>query len=632
MLRQPGLLGLALLFAAFSAGGLGAGLLGIKPILDNVLGQHRNLADMANQANMDGALPFRVPVWAIKLLPGDRFDTVLWLMIGLGFLTSLGAVANFMHSYFSLTVVSRTVADVRREAFRHVVQLPLKTVLASGQPGGLPGVPAVSTGAYTGGATDAISRIVYDSATLGSGLSALLSRGVAQTTKGAAALITAFVLDWRLAMIALTVAPVLAAVIRKLGKRIKRASRSALEGQASMYRASSEALAGLRVVKVSTTENAEVARFRRINDQVVRQELRARTARALASPLVETLSLIVIGTLVMIAAKQIIKGDLLAGDFLLVLGALGFAGAQLKPLTGILNDIQQASAAADRLGQLLGLAREPGHERGLPRLARHSRSIEFRNVTFTYPGAHAPSIQNVSLTIPHGQAVAFVGPNGSGKTTLLSLVPRLFDPDSSAPSDGVFIDGQDIRRFGVRSVRRQMGVVTQETVLFHGPIGANISYGTPLATEAQVREAARRARAEEFILARPSGYGTVLGESGAGLSGGQRQRLAIARAILRDPAILILDEATSMIDADSESKIAEALADFSRGRTCLVVAHRLSTVMNADRIIVMDEGRIVDDGRHDELLARCEVYRMIARSQLFRREAGDDGMSSAPAA
>jgi ABC-type multidrug transport system fused ATPase/permease subunit len=281
------------------------------------------------------------------------------------------------------------------------------------------------------------------------------------------------------------------------------------------------------------------------------------------------------------------------------------------------------------LGELLETPVEPGHGHRLPRLPRHADSIEFKDITFTYPTAKEPSLRGISLHIPFGQVVAFVGPNGCGKTTLLSLVPRLFDPDvgeEGAPTGRVLIDGRDIRDYAVRSVRRQIGVVTQDTVLFAGTIRSNIAYaGDGTVTEEQVKDAARRARAEEFILAKPLGYDEPIGEGGAGLSGGQRQRLAIARAILRDPAILILDEATSMIDSDSEAKIAEAIAEFVGGsgngtgkgrRTCLVVAHRLSTVMNADRIVVMDAGRVVDQGRHEELLGRCEVYRLLARNQL----------------
>jgi ATP-binding cassette, subfamily B, bacterial MsbA len=331
-----------------------------------------------------------------------------------------------------------------------------------------------------------------------------------------------------------------------------------------------------------------------------------------------------------------------------VLGSLGIAGASLKPLTGILNDIQQSAGAAARLREVLALESEPGHGNRLPVLARHQKSIEFENVSLTYPGGGAPALTSISLKIAHGQTVAFVGPNGSGKTTLLALVPRLFDPDdapaTAAPelqlpaltSDAtgpicaggrVLIDGHDIREYSVRSLRRQIAVVTQETVLFKGTIRSNIAYGAGNVDDARITDAARRARAEEFIKEKPGGYDSLIGENGSGLSGGQRQRLAIARAILRDPAILILDEATSMIDADSESKIAEAIADFVSGRknaeggrassrTCLIVAHRLSTVVNADRIVVMDAGRIVDQGTHRELLGRCPVYRLIARTQL----------------
>jgi subfamily B ATP-binding cassette protein MsbA len=232
----------------------------------------------------------------------------------------------------------------------------------------------------------------------------------------------------------------------------------------------------------------------------------------------------------------------------------------------------------------------------------------------------APALDAVSLTIRHGETVAFVGPNGSGKTTLLSLIPRLLDPDQGS----VLIDNRDIREVGIRSLRRQIGVVTQDTVLFRGSIRWNIAYGAAglglLAGDDEdrlVKRAAQAARAEEFILEKQGGYDAPIGEGGVGFSGGQRQRLTIARALSRDPAILILDEATSMVDAESEARIAEAIAEFSKGRTSLIVAHRLSTVVNADRIVVMDAGRIVDIGRHDELLARCAVYRTIAENQLF---------------
>ncbi|HHN77416.1 MAG TPA: ATP-binding cassette domain-containing protein, partial [Phycisphaerales bacterium] len=286
-----------------------------------------------------------------------------------------------------------------------------------------------------------------------------------------------------------------------------------------------------------------------------------------------------------------------------------------------INDIHQSAAAAERIVQMLHEPIEPGHDRRLPKLPRHTRSITLEHVTVTYPGAERPAIRDISIEIPHGQTLAIVGPNGSGKTTLLGLVPRLFDPDGvkthlDEPQGVVRIDGVDIRTVSVRSLRRQIGVVTQETVLFAGTIAQNIAYGAEGVSHEKIVDAAKKARAHEFIEAK-GGYDTVVGERGLTLSGGQRQRIAIARAILRDPSILILDEATSMIDAESEGQISEALAEFAAGRTTLVVAHRLSTVINADRIAVLDKGELVDVGVHGELLERCAVYRQIAERQLI---------------
>jgi len=618
MLRHRALLFLAMVFAVLSAGGMAAGLAGTAPLLKNILGtpsEQEGLRDLARSgAAKLSERGINIPEWATANLSNKPFDAVLVVIISLGVLTVLGATANFLHAYLSLTVVARTIADIRRRAFRKAVHLPLRTVFAQG--------PA-----------DTISRIVYDSTTLAGGFSALVSKAVAQATKGAAALAFAFVLDPRLAAVSIVVGFVLGVVIKNLGKRIRRASRSALRAQGQLYKSAGEVLNGLRVVKAYTAERFETGRFHRINKEVVRQELRARTARALASPLIETIALFILGIMMVVAVKAILEGNLERERFFLVLASLGLAAASLRPLVGLLTDIQQAGAAADRLHDLLEMAPEPGHGHRLPRLPRHARSITLEHVSFTYPGAERPALDDVNIEIPHGQVIAFVGPNGCGKTTLLSLIPRFIDPDLAGPAarpDGsaqvqgrVLIDGLDIRDYSVRSLRRQIGVVTQDTVLFEGTIRTNIAYGDTAenAGDAQVSAAARRARAEEFILDKPGGYGAPIGENGVGLSGGQRQRLTIARAVLRDPAILILDEATSMVDADSEAKIAEAIADFvgrPATRTCMIVAHRLSTVVNADRIVVMNDGKIVDQGKHDDLLKRCEVYQLIARNQLLR--------------
>ena len=597
MLRYRGVLIIAIICAIIGAAGLGVGVIGAYPIMRSILDPNSEGNDLQSLAgDLNQQLPFgiEIPQAVIASLPTGEFTALVVLIAGLGVLTIIGGVCNFTHAALSLRVVYNTVADVRRRAFNHVIRLPLATVLAQGT-------------------SDPVSRIVNDTTQLASGMSAMLSKAVAQSAKGIATFIAALILDWRLTVVTVPVAVLVATVIRKLSKRVRRATRAALGHQAELYAASNEALQGLRVVKVHTTERLESGKFQRINRQVVHQLLRARTARALMSPVNEVIALFAIGGLAIFAGKLSLDGHIADPErLLLALAALGISAASLKPLTGIINEIQVGAAAAGRIAELGQADPEPGHDNKLPKLARHAQAIEFRGVTFTYPGGAAPALNEIDLTVRHGERVAVVGPNGSGKTTLLALVPRLFDVGRGA----VLIDGQDIRAFGVRSLRRQIGVVTQETVIFRASIRDNIAYGASGVTNEQIEDAAAKARAADFISKLPNGMDTIVGERGGTLSGGQRQRIAIARAILRDPAILILDEATSMIDADSEAKIAEAIAEFSSGRTCLIVAHRLSTVVGADRIIVMDRGRIVDIGTHDELFDRCETYRLIARRQL----------------
>jgi len=584
------------LCALISAGGMGAGIIAIKPVLDTVLEPgHQGLPQIVSEWNTaeDGFLTGRISQSFIDGLPTGAFVAVAWMMGVLGILTLIGSLANFLHQYCALTIVHRTIAMIRREAYDRVLHLPLKTVVEEGP-------------------SDAISRVVNDTEMLGIGFVAMLSKAIAQVTKGLAALIAAFFIHWQLALIAIVVMPLLAVIIRRLGKRILRASTGALTARAGLFRAATEALQGLRVVKVHTTERYEAGRFGKINKELLHQQLKIRTARALASPLVELMTVFTLGGLMVLAAKLILDGNLDKSVFFSTLTALGIAAASIKPLTGLLNDMQASRAAAERIGRLIGQETEPGHDAALPKLTRHHERLVFENVSVTYPGQTRPAIDDISLTIRHGETVAFVGPNGCGKTTLLSLVPRLFDPDIGR----LLVDDSDIAKVRVRSLRRQIGVVTQEVVLFKGSIRENIAYGSPNATDKDIAEAARRARAEGFIAEMPQGFDTPVGEQGLTLSGGQRQRIAIARAILRDPEILILDEATSMVDSESEEHIGAVLKDFCLKRTTLIVAHRLRTVLSADRIVVMNAGRVVDTGTHDELLERCQLYRQLAAGHL----------------
>ncbi|HEX2836875.1 MAG TPA: ABC transporter ATP-binding protein [Phycisphaerales bacterium] len=599
MLRYRGQLVLTLVMVVISAVALGAGIAGVKPVLDAILGERKDLPTLAVEFNTK--LEAKVPVLSFLSIPqgwidampaGDPFKGLVWIMVVLIALAVVGAGATFLHSYVSLTIVNATVTAVRRRAYRAVLRAPLREVVQRGP-------------------TDAISRIVNDSSKLTDGLNVLLSKTLLQGAKGLAALGAAVWFSWRVTLVAVVVAPALYTIIRKLGKRIRRASGAALESQADLFRVSTESLQGLRVVKAHDAEHYEAGRFHQINKKVLRELNRVRTARAIASPLTDTLSMAALAVMTLVAGRAILAGHVAATDFILAVVSLAVAGAAAKPLTALVHDIQTSTPAAERLRELICLPPEPGHTKGLPVLARHSRSIEFRDVTLTYPGRETPALRHLSVTVPSGQRVAFVGPNGCGKTTLLSLVNRMFDPDSGS----VLVDGVDIRECSVRSLRRQVGVVTQETVLFQGTIRENIAYGS-WASEEKVLAAAKRARAHEFIASLPKGYDTDVAQQGLSLSGGQRQRIAIARALLKDPAILILDEATSMIDAESEAAIAAAIADFSVGRTSLIVAHRLSTVVNCDTIHVMEAGRVIDSGTHEQLLERCALYRQLARHQL----------------
>ena len=593
LLRRPGLFFGGIFFALISAGGLGAGLLSLGPLLRIILagdGQE-TVATLITQYNANREW-LRIPEGLVNLLPTDPFSAVVAIMSGLALLTVVGATANFLHQFLALELASRTVADIRAEVFRHVLSMRLGTIQRRG-------------------AAELVSRINKDSMSLQGGMLALTNRTVAHVTKGGAAFAAAVWFDWRLTLFALVIAPVLGGVLRSLGRRIRRATRAALEAQEDLLRVSNESIQGIRAVKTATAEQDAQERFASANESVLREELRIRTARSLANPVVELLAVFVLMALALVAARQILDGSMDFDSFMLTLGALGVAGGTLQPLAGVFNEIQAASAPAERLDELL---EEPDEDRltaAFPPLPRHGRDIRFQGVHYRYPGAEHEALAGVDLQIGFGEQIAIVGPNGCGKTTLLSLLPRLFDPDQGL----VEFDGTDIRGVRLESLRRQIGVVTQETVLFRGTIRENIAFGLKADDDA-IRDAAEKSHASGFIDRLSDGYDTMVAELGTSLSGGQRQRIAIARALLRNPALLILDEATSQIDAESEEQINLAIGQFRNGRTVLVIAHRLSTVLAADRIVVMDEGRVVDQGRHEELLARCDVYSRLARTQL----------------
>jgi subfamily B ATP-binding cassette protein MsbA len=438
-----------------------------------------------------------------------------------------------------------------------------------------------------------------------------MGKTVAQITKGVAALIVAIIFDWKIVIVAVIVGPILAIILRKLAKRVRRGSRGSLAAQQEMLKHSTEIMHGLRAVKTSTAEAESEADFEKVNLNVVKHELRMRVARAMSGPIVETLAILVLSLLAAIASKSILSGSLPFDRFILALGSLAVAGASFRPLAGIINEISAAAAPAQRISEILDRPIEPQTQTG-PRLPRHAETIQFERVDYAYPDTDSLVLRDISLSIRFGERIAIVGPNGSGKTTLLGLLPRLLVPNRGK----ILIDGFDIADVQLESLRRQVGVVTQEAFVMHGTVRQNIAFGVDDVDDAAIEEAARIAHATEFINDLPQGMDTIIAEGGASLSGGQRQRLSIARALIRHPSILILDEATSQVDSESEVAIRDAIHDAGVDRTMLIIAHRMASVIDADRIVVLSRGQIVDVGSHEELLGRCDAYVQLTKTQL----------------
>ena len=596
MLRRRRLAIGTIVCSLVSAGGLASGLISVGWVLELILGTdpNVNLATItADALARNPAIAQFVPDALTSWLPTDRLAGVGVILGALLLLTVFGACANFLHQYCSLTLSIATVSEIRLEAFRHALRLPLSTVLRRGP-------------------SEVVSRIIRDTTELERGFSALTSKTLAQVTKGAAAFAAAVWFDWRLTVVAVVVAPLIGVVLRKFGKRIVRGSRNTLKAYEDLLRASNEAMQGLRGIKTASAERVARKRFSAANRSVIREDRRVRLARAISAPLIEAMAIAAIMALAFLAASQILAGRMKFDDFLMALASLGVAGGSLKPLTGLLNYIQAASAPAERILEIVTIPAEGVRERGLPSLPRHHASIEFEGVRFRYEGADRDALRGVDLRIAHGEFIAIVGPNGCGKTTLASLLICLFDPSEGS----VRIDGADVRGVSLSSLRRQIGVVPQEPLLLRASIRENVALGLDDVSDAALTSALQLAHAQDFIERLPQGVETVLGEGGSGLSGGQRQRLAIARALLRDPSVLILDEATSQIDAESEAQISEAIDAFRANRTVIAIAHRLSTVRSADRIVVMDDGAVLDAGPHAELIERCGLYRRLVQTQL----------------
>ncbi len=426
--------------------------------------------------------------------------------------------------------------------------------------------------------------------------------------------------DWKLAVASLVVTPLILVPTARIGRRIRGTSRRTQDHAAEVNQILQEALSGHQVVKAFSAEVYESRRFRDAARRLLKSNLKYVRQQAISSPLIEMFGALTIVLLLTYARTQIKLGAMTAGQFTSFVIALLMMYEPLKRLTGIHNIFQQAIGASQKVFEYLDHPVEIEDKPGAKKLARFEQGLIYDGVTFHYPNSNGFQLDAVRLEVKAGEVVALVGPSGAGKSTLVNLLPRFYDVTSGA----VRIDGHDLRDLTIASLREKIGLVAQDTFLFNDTAASNISYGRPEISRETVRRAAQTALADEFIEHLPQGYDTILGERGVKLSGGQRQRIAIARALLKNAPILILDEATSHLDAESELLVQRALANLMAGRTVIVIAHRISTIRRADKIVVMDRGRISEIGTHADLVTGGGIYQRLHELQFIEAGAAVD--------
>ena len=514
----------------------------------------------------------------------DKSPEIIWQVpLGVVAIFTLRGIGDYVQSYFPSWVGRQVIKGLRHDVFSHYLRLPT-AFLDQQQSGHLLSKLTNNIELVAAAATGAAISLVSDSLTI------------------VALLITLFYMNWRLAVFCILAAPVIAWLMKIANRSFRRYSERIQNSMGDVTRVAKEAIDAHRLIKIFNAEDHQTERFEQVNEHNRASNMKLVRARAISNPVVQCIASIALGSVLYVAIRQVFSHHMREDEFFGFLTALMLIPAPLRNLVNMSGPLQQGIAAGQSVFELLD---QPTEGSGGPlAIARARGEIEFRNVSFAYAGEKGEVLRDVSFAVRQGETVAIVGRSGSGKTTLVGLVPRFYDVQQGS----VLLDGIDVREYRLADLRSQVSLVSQEVVLFNDTIRNNIAFNAVGKTNAEVEEASRAANVLEFVSQQPQGLDTMLTDRGQNFSGGQRQRISIARALLKDSPVLILDEATAALDNESERRVQQELALLMQGRTTLVIAHRLSTVENADRIIVLDQGRIVEMGSHHDLLARGGLY------------------------
>lgn len=513
-----------------------------------------------------------------------------WIPIAVVAIYMLKGLCTYVQTILMNFIGQRVVADIRNRLYQ-VIQTQSMSFFTKNQTGILMSRITNDVNSMQGAVSEAVTSLLKDSFTL------------------ICLMFVIFYRDWQLALVAMVIFPVTIYPIATFGRKIRKLATRTQVTMGSLTTLLQETISGARIVKAFGREDYESSRFSRENENLLKLTLKSVTISAVSSPFMEFLGGVGIAAIIFYGGYQVIQGVSTPGTFFSFLAALILLYEPIKRLTNVNNTIQQGIAGAQRVFSIIDAVPEIRNKPEAIPLPAISKAIDIRNVTFRYEDT--PVLKQINLTVRAGEAVAFVGMSGGGKTTLVNLIPRFYDVSEGQ----ILIDGLDIRDVTMESLRAQIGIVTQQTILFNDTVRNNIIYGDIEKTEADVIRAAKAANAHHFIMNLPEGYDTVIGEQGTKLSGGERQRISIARALLKDAPILVLDEATSSLDTEAEIEVQEALENLMKGRTTLVIAHRLSTIRNADRIVVLVNGEIVEEGTHEALLDKKGEYFRLYQMQ-----------------